>query len=162
MRYRPATRATSLVLLVFGVAVFVIVSFFRERHDVTVLQVFLAIVVLMLTSGTIQVFGIAHRLVPGGIERRSPFRQRVLVRWADVSAIEWVPRTRWYELASRRGERLRVAQQLTNVEAFARAALEGIPAEVIDARPGLRAQLDETARGISPPIDHDREEWRGG
>ncbi len=162
LRYPPATRVTSVVLLVFGISASVVVLMLRGVRDPNALQVFLAILVLMLLFATVQVFGVAHRLVPGGIERVSPGRQRVLLRWGDMAAIQWVPKTRAFELESRRHDRVRVEAQLTNVERFARAALEGISPEVIDARPGVRRQLEELARGRTPPLEPDRDEWHAG
>ncbi len=159
LRYPRATRVMSLVLLVFGICASVVVWTLRGVRDVNALQVFLAMLVAMLLFATIQVFGVAHRLVPGGIERVSPGRQRVILRWGDVAAIQWVPKARAFELQSRRRDRVHVEAQLTNMERFARAALEGIPPEVIDARPGVRQQLEQLAGGRTPPLEPDRDEW---
>jgi hypothetical protein len=161
MRFHPVARVATAVLLVVVVIASVIVARLREAHGLTLLQVFLGVVFLMLAAATLEVFGVAHRLVPGGIERVVAFRQPVIIHWADVVAIGWSANVRWYELRSSRGERLRVDQRLTAMDSFARAALEGIPGHVLDRQPGLRQQLENAARGLAPPDERDRGESVG-
>jgi Bacterial PH domain len=162
MQFRPLVRATSVLLLVVAAAAGLMVSARHRGAEAGALEVFLALAVLLLGAGAVEVLGVAHRLAPDGIERVAPGRKRTLVRWSDVVGIDWIATTRWYELTSRDGERVRVYQQLSGLPSFARAALDGIPAEVVDARRGLRRQLEQASRGVAPPDDSEREEWRGG
>lgn len=160
MRFGRLVRGTCLVLLV-GVAAALGAVSMRPGPDAVALTAFLALALLAIGAGTVEVFGVAHRLVPGGIERVAPWRRRARVRWADVVAVAWIPTARLYQLTSRDGVRIRVHQQLSGLASFARAVLDGVPAAVIDERPSLRRHLEGTARGESLPDDSDRAEWRG-
>ena len=160
MQFGRVVRGTCLLLLV-GVAAALAVASMRRGPDAAALTAFLALALVMLGAGTVEVFGVAHRLVPGGIERVAPGRRRALVRWEDVVAVEWIPSARWYELTSRDGVRIRVYQQLNGIASFARAVLDGVPARVIDGRPDLRRHLERSSRGQPLPDDSDREAWRG-
>lgn len=160
MQFGPVVRGACVVLLV-GAAAALAVASMRSGPDAAPLTAFLGLALGMIGVGTLEVFGVAHRLVPGGIERVAPWRRRALVRWADVVAVAWIPSARWYQLTSRDGVRIRVYEQLSGLASFARAVLDGVPAAVIDERPSLRRHLEGTARGESLPDDSDRAEWRG-
>ncbi len=160
MRFSPVVRAACVLLLV-AVAIAGAVASGRQGSGAMVLRIFLAVALGLIGLGTVEVLGVAHRLVPGGIERVAPGRRRVLIRWSEVVAIEWIAEARWYQLTSRSGERVRVYQQLRGVSSFARAALEGVPPQVIAARPGLRRQLELASQGVPPP-EPERDEWRAG
>jgi hypothetical protein len=162
MRYRPAARVLVVLLLAIVTVAGVVVARRNGGTELVLLLVFLTVAFLMLGAAAFNVLGTAHRLDADGIVRVAPRKARVHIRWIDVVSIQWSPNARWYELESRRGDRIRVEPQLTNIEAFARAALDGIPPEVIDARPELRKQLEDTARGIDPRDDRDPEYWRPG
>jgi len=123
---------------------------------------FLALFLAAVVATAFEVFGVAHRMTPDGLERVAPWRPRVTIRWSEVTAFAWSGPTRSYDLRARGGERIRVYEGLTGIAAFARAALAGAPAEVLDAQPGLRQRLEERARGIPPPIETGREDWHGG
>jgi len=160
MQFGPVLRGMCVLLFVAVAAALVMVSMRYRGADAGALKAFLALALVLIGAGTVEVLGVAHRLVPGGIERVAPGRKRILVRWPDVVAIDWIPRTRWFELTSRHGVRVRVYQQLSGLAAFAQAVLDGVPADVIDARPGPRRQLERTSRGLAPSDDGEREEWR--
>lgn len=151
MQFGPAARATCAALLLAAAVALVALSMRSRTTEGSALKAFLAVAVLMLGAATIEVFGVAHRLLPGGIERVAPGRTRGILRWANVVDVEWSPRTQWYEVRTRDGEMVRVYQQLGGIAAFARAALDGLPAEVLEARPELRQQLEATARGLPAP-----------
>ncbi len=161
MQFGPAARAVCAVLLVIATVSLVMFSLRSCGTEGGALKAFLGFAVLLCVAATVEVFGVAHRLVPGGIERVAPGRARLVLRWGDVVHFEWSPSTRWYELRTRAGERARVYAQLSGIASFARAALEGVPAEVVDATPGLRSQLEAQARGVEPPGAVERDEWQG-
>lgn len=161
LQFGAGVRAVVVLLLVAALAAFLILST-RHRGGSQVPRLFLLAAILALGAATVDVLGVAHRLRPDGIERVTPWRRRALVRWSDVTSIEWVGSTRWFEVRSRRGEGVRVYAQLTGVAAFARAVLDHVAADVIDAEPGLRALLERLARGIPPPDEPEPEAWRGG
>ena len=160
MHFGPVVRGVCALLFAGSVGALVLVSARYRGSDASALKTFLTLAVLILGAGTVELFGVSHRLVPGGIERVAPMRKRLVIHWPDVVAIEWSPVLRWYEVTAGDGERVRVYQQLTGIPAFARAVLEGVPAAVIDARPGLRGQLENASRGVSPPAEVERDEWR--
>jgi hypothetical protein len=160
MQFGPVVRTVSLLLVVAAATALLVVSLRVRGAELGVVRIFLVVLVLLLGAGVVEVFGVAHRLVPGGIERVAPARKRVLVRWSDVESVEWSARTGWYEVRARNGEVVRVYRQLTGMAAFARAALDGAPAHVLDANPGLRQRLELVARGLEPPDEPEREEWR--
>lgn len=161
LQFGPVVRAVAVLLLALAVAVFVVVSA-RARAGSGAPRIFLLAVILVLGAAVVDVLGVAHRLGPDGVERVTPWRRRALVRWSEVTSLTWVETTRWFELRARGGERIRVHEQLTGMGAFARAALERVPAGVIDAQPGLRLRLERLARGASPPDAPPPEAWRGG
>lgn len=162
MQYGAAARVAAALLLVVAVGALLFVGTRHHGAGSTAPKAFLVLASLALGAATVEVFGVAHRLRADGIERVAPWRARAVVRWAEVTSIEWVEATRWFELRARSGERIRVPRQLSGMAAFARAALEGVPAEVIDAQPGLRHRLEQLARGIEPPDEPEPEAWRGG
>lgn len=162
MQYGALARVAAALLLVLAVAALLFVGTRHHGSGSTAPKVFLVVASLALGAATVEVFGVAHRLRSDGIERVAPWRPRAVVRWAEVTSLEWVEATHWFELRSRSGERVRVSRQLTGMAAFARAALEGVPAHVIDARPGLRHRLEQLARGVQPPDEPDPDAWRGG
>lgn len=161
MRYPAPARIVVVVLLCAAVAGLVALSA-RSRGEDGLPRLFLALVVVALAAAAVDVFGTAHRLRGDGIERGSPWSRRVLIRWAEVSSLQWVERTGWFEVRSRRGDAIRVYQQLGGMASFARAVLDGVPAEVIDARPGLRHRLEQLARGEAPPAEPEPYEPGGG
>lgn len=160
MQFGPMVRGGCVLLLVAVIAAGVVASMRSRGADAEALTAFLALAFLLIGAGTVEVLGVAHRLVLGGIERVAPGRKRVVVRWPDVVAVAWMPSARWYELRSRDGVRVRVYQQLSGIASFAQAVLEGVPAQVIDGSPGLRRRLEQTSRGQPAPDDSDRDEWR--
>ncbi len=160
MQFGPVERATCALLLVVGTLALVLFSMRSRATEGGALKAFLVIAVLMCGAATVEAFGVAHRLVPGGIERVAPGRARVMLRWVDVVDIDWSPTTRWYEVRTRAGERARVYVQLSGIASFARAALEGVPCEILDVRPGLRRQLEAQAGGVAPPGAAERDEWQ--
>ena len=162
MQYGAAARVTVALLLVLAVGALLFVGTRFQGGGSTAAKTFLALVSLALGAATVDVFGVAHRLRADGIERVAPWRPRVVVRWGEVTSMAWVEATGWFELRARSGERVRVHRQLTGMVTFARAVLEGVPAEVIDARPGLRRRLEQLAQGIEPPDEPEPEAWRGG
>ena len=162
MQYGAAARVTVALLLVLAVGALLFVGTRHHGGGSTPPKVFLALVSLALGAATVDVFGVAHRLRADGIERVAPWRPRVVVHWAEVTSMAWVEATGWFELRARSGERIRVHRQLSGMAAFARAALEGVPAGVIDAQPGLRHRLEQLARGVVPPDEPEPESWRGG
>ena len=162
LQFGPFARAISILLVAAAVVALLVVSSRGRGTDASVLRIFMIFVVLALGAGAVETFGVAHRLVPGGIERVAPARKRVLVRWLDVESVEWSGRTGWYEVRARNGEVVRVYQQLTGMQSFARAALGGIPADVLDARPEVRQRLEQLASGVEPPDEPEREDWRAG
>ncbi len=161
LQFGAAVRAIVVLLLGAALAAFLILSA-RARGGSQVPRIFLLGLIVALAAATVDVLGVAHRLRPDGLERVTPWRRRAVVRWADVTSIAWIESTRWFEVRARSGERVRVSVQLTGMASFARAVLEGVPPEVIDAEPGLRLLLERLARGIPPPDAPEREEWRGG
>jgi hypothetical protein len=162
MQYGAPARISAALLFVVAVAALLLVGTRHHGAGSGAPKVFLVVASLALGAATVEVFGVAHRLRPDGIERVMPWRPRAVIRWAEVTSLEWVEATHWFELRARSGERVRVHRQLTGMVTFARAVLEGVPAEVIDARPGLRQRLEQLARGATPPDEPDQEAWRGG
>lgn len=162
MQFGTATRIVILLLLAAAVVGFLLLTLRDRAGGAEVPRVLLGAVILALVASAVDVFGVAHRLRPDGIERVTPWSRRAVIRWAEVTSVEWVERTRWFELRARSGERVRVPERLSGVAAFARAVLEGVPAQVLDAGPGLRARLEQLARGERPPEEPEPEAWRGG
>jgi hypothetical protein len=160
MQFGPVVRAASLLLVLAAAVAFAAVSLRVRGAELAALRIFLMALVLLLGAGAVEVWGVGHRLVPGGIERVAPARPRATLRWRDVISLEWSARTGWYEVRVRDGETVRVYGQLRGLPAFARAALEGVPAPVLDASPGLRERLALVASGREPPDEPEREEWK--
>lgn len=162
MQFGTPTRLVTVLLLAAAVVGFLVLTLRVRAGDAQVPRVLLGGVILALVAATVDVFGVAHRLRPDGIERVTPWSRRAVIRWAEVTSIEWVERARWLELRARSGERLRVPERLTGMAPFARAVLDGVPPEVLDAKTGLRARLELLARGAHPPEEPEPEAWRGG
>jgi hypothetical protein len=162
MQFGTGVRLGVALLVASAATALLAVSLRQRGGDASALRLFLLLVLVALGAATIEVFGVAHRVTPQAIERVAPWRQRATLRWSEVTSLEWSGRTRWYEVRGRSGARVRVYQQLTGMATFARAALEGVPAAVLDAQPGLRRRLELHAQGIEPPGEPEREEWRGG
>lgn len=160
MQFGLAARATCALLFLLAAAGLVLFAMRSRATEGGVAKAFLAIAVLMCGAATVEVFGVAHRLVPGGIERVAPGRSRAVLRWADVVDVQWAPAVRWYEVRTRAGELVRVYAQLSGIRSFARAVLDGVPPPVIDGRSGLRQRLEAEVHGVSPDGEADREEWR--
>lgn len=160
LRFGAAARTASAAL-VAGTLTALTVAAVDPGAGGAPLLAFLAFAVAATGAAAIEVFGVAHRLTSDGIERVTPWRRRVAIRWSDVASVEWTGRAGWFELRSRTGDTVRVYRQLAGIATFAAAALEGLPAGVIDGRPGLRERLEQLARGEEPPDVSDREEWRG-
>lgn len=162
LQFGQPARWLTVVLLVAAASGFLVLTLRGRGGEWAVPRIALAVVTLALVGATVDVFQVAHRLRPDGIERVTPWSRRAVIRWAEVASIEWVERGRWFELRARSGERIRVPDQLRHVDAFARAVLEGVPAAALDARPGLRQRLEQLARGARPPDEPEEEAWRGG
>lgn len=162
MQFGAAARAVTLLLLAVAVVGFVLLTTRLRGNETNVPRLLLAAVVLALGAATVDVFGVAHRLRPDGIERVTPWSRRAVIRWSEVTSIEWVERARWFEVRARGGERVRVPEQLGGMASFARSILEGVPAAVLDARAGLRQRLELLAGGTRPPDEPEPEAWRGG
>ena len=154
MRYPAGVRALGLLFLA-GAAAALAVVLLREPvlgEQWVGLVAFCTVVVVALAVANLELAAVAHRLGPSGIERVTPWRSRVLIRWAEVVVLGWSGSIRAFGLRNRHGERLRLSAQLQGLDRFAALALREVPAEVLDAEPGARARLERLAAG-SPPSD---------
>ena len=162
LQFGPVVRGTLALLLAAAAAALVGVSMRYRGADARFLRITLAFFLVVLGGSGVEIFGVAHRLVPGGIERVTPWQKQLVVRWADVTSVSWSAPVQAYEVRTRNGEVVRVYQQLTGIASFARAALGGIPPSVLDADPGVRSRLEQLSRGEPPPDEPEPEPWRGG
>jgi len=162
MQFGAVVRLVAALSFCAAATALLVLSMRYRGSDSNVLRIFLLLLVVAFGAGAIEVFGVAHRVTPQGIERVTPWRKRAAIRWPEVTSLEWSGAARWYEVRARNGELVRVYQQLKGLPTFAGAALDGVRAEVLDAQPGLRHRLEQVARGIEPPREPEREEWGGG
>ncbi len=162
MQFGALARGLTVLLLVASAVAFLVLTVRDRGGQWTIPMFLLAALTLALVGASVDVFRVAHRLRTDGIERVTPWSPRAVIRWSDVVSMEWIERTRWFEVRARSGERIRIPAQLEHLDAFARAALDGVPAAALDGQPGLRRRLEQLARGEPPPDEPEEEAWRGG
>jgi len=152
MRYRAGVRALGLVFLAGAAAALTLVL--RRAPALgeqwVGLTAFCAATVIALAAVNLELAAVAHRLGPSGIERVTPWSSRILLRWPEVVALGWSGSLRAFELRTRRGERIRLSEQLEGMGRFAALALREIPGTVLDGEPGVRTRLESLAAGRPP------------
>ena len=156
MQYGAAARVTVALLLVLAVGALLFVGTRFQGGGSTAAKVFLALVSLALGAATVDVFG-GGAPAPGGRHRA----RRALAAPGRGALgrghVDGVGRGDGLVRAARAERRADPRhRQLSGMAAFARAALEGVPAGVIDAQPGLRHRLEQLARGVGAPTSPSR------
>lgn len=98
----------------------------RENLPAFLLLALLIAVPLAVTA--IEAFGVAHRVTPGGIEKRSPWSRRATIEWANVAEISFSRGMQWFVVCDATNK-IRLHLYLNGLEDFARAVRERVPAE---------------------------------
>lgn len=105
------------------------------------------VVLALVGAGAIlEVLFTRIRVLPEGIERRSPWCVPALFRWRDVSGIELRADLGWLALRTRSGGTVRISRRLADLRAFAAFALAHLPHEALARDPIARSWLEDRAR----------------
>jgi hypothetical protein len=90
------------------------------------------------------------RVAPEGIEFRSLFQGRGLVRWHEVQQVTWSPALKWFVLRRLEGGPLRISAGLRGLTPFAGELLSRVAPERFTA--AALVLMQQTAAGNPPPI----------
>jgi PH (Pleckstrin Homology) domain-containing protein len=91
-----------------------------------------------------------HTLRPDGLEYGRMFGGGGVALWCEIRRLRYSTSSKWFRLDTRDGRVARISAMLVGLPEFARAALDHVPADAIDAP--TRAILEATARGDLPPV----------
>ena len=122
---RPGRVGDSLILVALGLLLTVLILGVRHLYD-----------------------GIAPEVGPEGFLWVAPWTRRRLLRWSEVDAVYFDGSLGVWRLRTP-AESMAVGQSMYGLDAFAQAVLAQVPAHVIDARPGTRAELERLAAGTN-------------
>jgi hypothetical protein len=153
LRYPPAWHlvAWGFLLLPLGGLGYLAWRFPPKPGEAIYLASLIAGFGLLGAYFVLEVSGVAHELQPNGLLRHGPWRPRLLLPWSQVSALRYSGLASAWYLRTRSGDGAWVPFQLSGIGAFARAALEHVPPEVIDREPGNRVMLARLAVGVPGP-----------
>ena len=91
-----------------------------------------------------------HTLTPDGLRYGKLLGAGGTLRWDEVRRLAWSESAKWFRLETTDGRVVRISAMLVGLPHFATAALERLPAGVVEAR--ARAVLGEIRRGELPSI----------
>ena len=91
-----------------------------------------------------------HSLRADGLQYGRMLGGGGVLHWSEVMRVRYSQAMKWFRLETRDGQVARISAMLVGLPEFARAALDHVPADAIDAP--TRAILEATARGELPPV----------
>jgi hypothetical protein len=93
---------------------------------------------------------VRHQVEPGGLRYQTLSGKRGFLQWAYITRIRYSEGAKWFRIDGTNGEVIRISAMLTSLPEFARAALQGVARERIDAK--TMHILESTAAGAPPSV----------
>jgi len=138
-----------LVCAAFFTALAVVVGLTAKPEDRRLAPFFLLFALLGLPL-VLDYFNARHSLRSDGLEYGRMLGRGGVLHWSDVIRLRYSQSMKWFRLETRDGRVARISAMLVGLPEFARAALDHVPADAIDAP--TRTILEATARGDLPPV----------
>ncbi len=143
--------AWTILLLPLGGLAFLAWLSPPKGEDVVYLAGLVAGFGLLGTYCVVEVSGVSHELQANGLVRHGPWRPRRFLPFSQVVSLRYSALASAWHLRTRSDDGAWVPFQLSGIGAFATAALQQVPPEVLDREPGTRVMLARLAAGIAGP-----------
>jgi hypothetical protein len=99
----------------------------------------------LLAPVALEVFGVGHRIDDEGIERRTPWRRHLRIRWKDITEVRYSAAAQWFVLRGSKGETVRLPIYLSGLGTFAEHVVAHVPDAVLDPMARMNLQT------LAPP-----------
>jgi PH (Pleckstrin Homology) domain-containing protein len=148
LRYSRSTLVVGVVCSGFFVAVAALSVMFPGRNPSLGPTVVFLVCALFSAPLILEYFRVWYRLEPEGLRYRPLVKRRGFLRWTNVRRVGYSPSLHWFHIETADGAGVRLSTTLVGLPEFARAVLDEVPAERIEA--GARRVLAQIV-ALAPP-----------